>query len=310
MRSREETLRAIRDRFPNSSGMVSLSSMTTWRTGGPAVVASADSLEDLARLLEYTWSENIPWLVLGQGSNVLAADEGCLELIIRLEGALTKATWKLEDGSWRLSCGAGTRLPSMSGAACTRGAAGLEFAVGIPGTVGGGVFMNAGAYGSSISRFLVNVTALDSRGSTRIIALEDCDFGYRRSRFQSESWIVAGAELELPFGDPGRLRAEASRILELRRKKFPLEHPNAGSVFRKPAEDIPPGKLIEEAGLKGTAIGGAEVSWKHANFIVNRGGATSADIRALVDLVRERVLESSGILLEEEIVCIGRFQGS
>ncbi len=282
-----------------------LSCLTTWRTGGPAVVVTAGTAGMLAGILDLTFEEGIPWFVLGQGSNVLAADSGCTELVIRLGGELTSHTWSREGVMWELSCGGGAHLPSVSGAACTRGAAGLEFAVGIPGTVGGAVFMNAGAYGSSVSRTISGVKVLDRHGSVRIIPGEECGFGYRHSIFQDEKLIIVSAVLRLGSGDPEALRSEARRILALRRDRFPLEYPNAGSVFRKPADDIPPGRLIEDAGLKGRTVGGAMVSRKHANFIINTGSATSDDIRKLIDVVRKTVLDFSGITLEEEIRYLG-----
>lgn len=259
----------------------------------------------LADLLGLIFSEGIPWFVLGLGSNVLASDEGCREVVIRLSGAMTRTEWHLSGNRWHLRAGSGVHLPSLSGAACSRGASGLEFAIGIPGTVGGAVFMNAGAYGSSIADFLKSVKVLDYRGSTDRIPVEECGFGYRYSRFQEERTVITGLEMSLESDDSAALRCEAKRILSLRRKKFPLQYPSAGSVFRKPGDGISPGKLIEDAGLKGRSVGGAEVSRKHANFIINTGEATSDDIAELIDIVRKSVLSSSGILLKEEIRYLG-----
>lgn len=283
-----------------------LSELTTWRTGGPAVSVTVTSTGMLADLLALTFKEGISWFILGQGSNVLASDAGCGEVIIRLFGDMSKIRWRPLESGWVLKSGGGVHLPSLSGAACSRGAAGLEFAIGIPGTVGGAVFMNAGAYGNSISDCLKSVSVLDFRGSENIIDRDECCFGYRFSRFQDEKTVITGVEMLLGVDDPGVLRSEGKRILDLRRKKFPLQHPNAGSVFKKPEEGIPPGKLIEDAGLKGKTAGGAMVSEKHANFIINTGDATSADIAELIDTVREVVFEKSGILLKEEIRYLGR----
>ncbi len=260
----------------------------------------------LADLLGLTFREGIPWFILGQGSNVLASDSGCREVIIRLSGDMAETAWHRSEKGWNIIIGGGVHLPVLSGVACNRGASGLEFAIGIPGTVGGAVFMNAGAYGNSISDFLKSVSVLDYRGSGNIIVGEECCFGYRFSRFQKERAVITGVELSLGIDDPASLRSEGKRILELRRKKFPLQYPNAGSVFRKPDEGVPPGKLIEDAGLKGRTVGGARVSCKHANFIINTGKATSDDIAELIDIVREYVLASSGILLKEEIRYLGR----
>jgi len=280
--------------------------MTTWQVGGAAVSITAASSGMLADILGLLSREEIPWFVLGQGSNLLASDSGCDEIIIRLSGNLAKCKWSSTENGWTLACGAGVHLPSLSGAACSRGAAGLEFAIGIPGTVGGAVFMNAGAYGNSISDLLRSVSVLDSSGSVDIIDIDKCGFGYRSSRFQDERNIVTEVTLSLGAGNPAVLRSEGKRVLELRRRKFPLQYPNAGSVFRKPVEGIPPGKLIEDAGLKGTRAGGAMVSDKHANFIINTGDAASADIEELIEIVRKRVLSFSGIQLKEEIRYLGR----
>ncbi|MCK4806048.1 MAG: UDP-N-acetylmuramate dehydrogenase [Candidatus Aegiribacteria sp.] len=306
MNSVEFTYDLLREHFPADVEILQLRELTTWQTGGPAVSVTVTSSGMLADLLGLTFREGIPWFILGQGSNVLASDSGCREVIIRLSGAMSETAWYRSENGWDLIIGGGVRLPSLSGAACSRGASGLEFAIGIPGTVGGAVFMNAGAYGNSISDFLKSVSVLDYTGSANTIAGEECCFGYRFSRFQKERAVITGIKLSLGIDDPAVLRSEGKRILELRRKKFPLQYPNAGSVFRKPDEGIPPGKLIEDAGLKGRIVGGAMVSCKHANFIINTGEATSDDIAELIDNVREYVLACSGILLKEEIRYLGR----
>ncbi len=296
----------IRKHFPEDVEIIQLREFTTWKTGGPAVSIDVSSFTMLADLLGITSGEGIPWFILGQGSNILASDYGCEEIIIRLTGDMAKTSWYPSGNGWILRSGGGVHLPSLSGAACGKGASGLEFAIGIPGTVGGAVFMNAGAYGHSISDVLTSVSVLDRRGSKDIVDVGDCCFGYRFSRFQDEKSVVIEVEMSLATDDPVSLRTEGKRILHLRRKKFPLEYPCAGSVFKKPEEGVPPGKLIEDAGLKGRRTGGAMVSEKHANFIVNTGSATSDDIAGLIETVKESVLSMSGILLEEEIRYLGR----
>ncbi|NOQ23028.1 MAG: UDP-N-acetylmuramate dehydrogenase [Candidatus Aegiribacteria sp.] len=306
MNSVESTCSLLREHFPGDVEILQLRDLTTWQTGGPAVSATVTSSVMLADLLGLTAREGIPWFILGQGSNILASDEGCREVVIRLSGSMALTAWHRFESGWNLVIGGGVHLPSLSGAACSRGASGLEFAIGIPGTVGGAVFMNAGAYGNSVADSLKSVTVLDYRGSANTIVGEECCFGYRFSRFQKERTVITGVELSLGIDDPAVLRSEGKRILELRRKKFPLQYPNAGSVFRKPDEGIAPGKLIEDAGLKGRTVGGARVSRKHANFIINTGKATSEDIMELIDIVRESVLACSGMLLKEEIRYLGR----
>jgi len=306
LNSPDSLYRLLRERFAAEVRFTQLSELTTWRTGGPALSVNAGSKGMLADILGLMSEEGLPWFILGQGSNILASDSGCRELIIQLSGTIAETVWRRSEEGWILETGGGVHLPSLSGAACTKGASGLEFAIGIPGTVGGAVFMNAGAYGCSISDNLVSVSVLDNNGASREVLRDDCGFEYRSSRFHEEIAVIAGADFLLGYDDPKALRSEGRRILELRRAKFPLRYPNAGSVFRKPAEGIPPGKLIEDSGLKGTTVGGAKVSEKHANFIINMGSATSEDIAELIERVRSTVLSSSGILLKEEIRYLGR----
>ena len=305
MNSIESARGILSEQFPGEVNVLQLRELTAWRTGGSAVSITVTSAGMLADLLGLTFSEGIPWFILGLGSNVLASDAGCPEVIIRLSGGLARTGWHRSENGWDLKIGGGVHLPSLSGAACSRGASGLAFAIGIPGTLGGAVFMNAGAYGNSIADSLKSVTVLDYRGSVNTVPASECCFGYRSSRFQEERTIITGVEMSLETADPALLRSEGKRILELRRKKFPLQYPNAGSVFKKPGEDISPGRLIEDAGLKGRSVGGAEVSRRHANFIINTGKATSDDIAELINIVRESVFTCSGVLLEEEIRYLG-----
>lgn len=296
----------LKERYPDAVRSIRLSEWTTWQVGGPAISIVVSSTGMLSDLLGVLRQEGMEWFLIGRGSNILASDDGCSSIIIRLAGDLASVRWEHSGSRWKLSCGGGTRFPSLSGVACSKGASGLAFAIGIPGTVGGAVFMNAGAYGSSVSDMLTEVDVVDSDGNVRVIRKAECGFSYRSSRFQKEPFIVTGAMFQLNEADPAALRSEARRILQMRRDKFPLEFPNAGSVFRRPFEGPPPGKLIEDSGLKGRAVGGAMVSEKHANFIVNTGNASSADILKLVDVVREEVFSMSGILLKEEIRYLGR----
>lgn len=296
----------LKEHYPDAVQSIQLSEWTTWQVGGPAVSIVVSSTGMLSDLLGVLRQEGIQWFLIGRGSNILASDDGCSEIVIRLAGDLASVRWEHSGSRWKISCGGGSRFPSLSGVACSKGASGLTFAIGIPGTVGGAVFMNAGAYGSSIQDILTEVDVVDSDGNERVIRNTECDFSYRSSRFQKEALIVTGAMFLLNEADPSTLKLEARRVLQMRREKFPLEYPNAGSVFRKPFEGPPPGTLIEDSGLKGRTVGGAMVSEKHANFIVNTGQASSNDILKLVDVVREEVFSMSGILLKEEIRYLGR----
>jgi UDP-N-acetylmuramate dehydrogenase len=296
----------LQEHFPGASRGVHLRDLTTWRIGGPALCVTVTGQGMLSDLLALFHAEGIGWFVLGRGSNILAADGGTDLVLVGLAGELALARWERRGDSWNLCCGAGVRLPSLSGAACTRGAAGLAFAAGIPGTIGGAIFMNAGAYGGTISDHLAFVRVTDRCGEPREMAPQECGFSYRRSLFQEGGRIVTSAGFLFPEGDSRALRADAVSVLALRREKLPLDLPSAGSVFRRPPGGDPPGKLIEDSGLKGRSVGGAMVSNRHANFIVNTGGASSSDVSALVAIVKGEVLAKTGTLLEEEILYLGR----
>lgn len=297
--------RLVCERFPRMASDLALRDFTTWRVGGPAVALRPRSRGELSDALGVLGEEGVPWFVLGRGSNVLAPDLGYDGVVILLSGLLAGVTWHMSDSGFSVDAGAAASLPPLAGAACMKGAGGLAFAAGIPGTIGGAVCMNAGAYGSSLSGLVEFVEAVGPGGAVRMLSAGECRFGYRSSCFQAGAWVVSGVRLSLPAADPALLRAEAAEHLSRRRETLPLDMPNAGSVFRRPSDDRPPGRLIEEAGLKGLSCGGAMVSRRHANFIVNTGGATSADIARLIDTVRERVEAATGTTLVEEIVYMG-----
>ncbi len=291
------------DASPGRFEVIQLSEFTTWGIGGPSASIAVNSPDELIQTVELLSIRSIPWVVMGRGSNTLAPTEGWHGVVIFLRGAFSEFSF---DGSV-ISAGAGAHLPGLAGTACSRGLTGLVFAVGIPGTVGGALFMNAGAYGSSISDFVEEVRVLRPDGSIDYLTSEGCGFGYRSSLFQKNGSIILGTVLKLSegFRSGNELRREAREILQLRREKFPLHAPNAGSVFRRPDSGPPPGKLIEDCGLKGYRMGGAMVSTVHANFIENTGGATSSDVMNLIDHVVEKVRQASGITLKREIRQLG-----
>lgn len=298
-------LQEVRDRFGSMVSTVPLRDATTWRIGGPGLVLDLPGVDALSEALSLAESTGVPWFVLGRGSNVLAADEGYDGMVVRLSGRLAGYSIRRRGRGYVMQAGGGASLPSAAGAACMAGATGLEFACGIPGTIGGAVFMNAGAYGGSMSDLVTVVTAVSPDGSVVRLDGVDCGFGYRDSVFQRRRMVVAGVELYMPEGDVFDIRREASRLLDERRHKYPLDLPNAGSVFKRPPDGPPPGRLLEDAGMKGVREGDAEVSPVHANFIVNRGRATAAEVRRLIERARKAVLKRSGISLEEEIRYLG-----
>lgn len=293
----------ILDSAPGKLEIITLSKFTTWQIGGEVVSITVFSIAELAESVLFLEKNSIPWQVLGRGSNTLAPSKGWTGVVVRLSGELAEFSFNGEF----LHAGGGAHLPSMAASACSRGLSGLVFAVGIPGTCGGAVFMNAGAYGSSISNFVHKITVVHIDGNIEYLSSKDCGFGYRFSNFQKSGSIIAEVTLKLFEGLSSKeeLRRDARSILQKRRDSFPLHSPNAGSVFRRPHNGPPPGKLIEDCGLKGVKIGGAMVSFTHANFIENIGKATSEDVIDLIELVIKQVKKISGITLKTEVRVLG-----
>ncbi|MBQ2987719.1 MAG: UDP-N-acetylmuramate dehydrogenase [Clostridia bacterium] len=275
-----------------------LSSHSTMRVGGPAALAAFPTCADeLSALIARAGEGGVRYIIVGNASNILFSDRGFDGLAI-FTTAMRRVSW---NGS-AVTAECGASLTGLAAAATKKGLSGLEFAFGIPGTVGGAVYMNAGAYGSQISAVL---TASEYLRDGVIHRREAADhaFGYRTSVYRSTDDVILSAEFTLTPGDPEAIAAKAKQNMESRRSKQPLEYPNAGSVFKRP-EGAFPGALIEQAGLKGLRIGGAEISEKHANFIINRGNATADDILRLTETAQKRVYSQFGILLETEIIHI------
>ena len=274
-----------------------LAAHTTWRIGGPAeLLAEPADRDDLLLCLGWARSRGIPWRLLGNGSNLLVRDAGVRGLVVRTRRALDGVAI---EGS-RLRAGAGASLPAVANLAAARGLAGLEFAAGIPGTVGGALVMNAGWHEHEIGTLVREVEFLERGGSLATLSREDCAFGYRRSALRARPGVVLGAVLVLSPGDPAEIRARLDGYAASRRKNQPTELPSCGSVFLKPEGDFA-GRLIEAAGLKGARIGDMQVSPKHANFFVNLGRATSADALALIERVEREVESRFGVRLAREV---------
>lgn len=272
-----------------------LSLHTTFRIGGPArFFAVPQTAEQTAALLDYARETGLRHTVIGNGSNLLVPDEGYDGLVIRMPE---------EEPVWhenQVTVGAGFSLARLAAQAAERGLGGLAFAQGIPGTVGGAVVMNAGAYGGEIADTLVESVCYTPEGIFRLTAGEH-DFSYRHSVYSDQPQrIVLGAVFRLVPTDRAQLAAEMADYALRRREKQPLEYPSAGSTFKRPAGHFA-GKLIEDAGLKGFAVGGAQVSEKHAGFVINRGGATCADVLSLMEQVQHTVYARFGVMLEPEV---------
>ena len=272
---------------------------TSFRIGGPADIAVKPETEaQLATAVFLLKKQNIPFYPVGKASNLLFDDAGFRGAVLFCGGLKGLS---VQGNTLTAACG--ETLTGTAAHACEAGLSGLEFAFGIPGSVGGGVCMNAGAYGGEIAAVLESCRLLDT-GTLEIAEKtnEEMRFSYRHSLVSDRpEYLVLSAVFRLSAGDKAQIRAQMDDLMRRRREKQPLEYPSAGSVFKRPAPDVYMGRLIEEAGLKGTSIGGAAVSPKHAGFIVNTGNAAAADVRALVRLVQDRIRERNGFVPECEI---------
>lgn len=276
---------------------------TTFKLGGEArFLLEPTSEVELETALDWVRSRDLPLFVMGRGSNLVVSDAGWPGAIVCLGASFTGAEWTGSGATAR----AGTRLTEFVTQAVGRGLAGLEKLAGIPGTVGGAVFINAGAYGQEFGDRVVRVKSLSRDGIRRERTREECRFGYRCSAFRDNGEVVVSATVALEPGDVESLRAGVRETQKARVDKQPLDLPNAGSLFKRPPGGFA-SKMVEEAGLKGFRVGNAAISEKHAGFAVNLGGATATDVWELSREVVRRVQESHGVTLEREVVFLGEF---
>lgn len=284
----------------------SMSKHTTFRTGGNAkYFVTAQSQKALVELLKFCKENQRKYYILGNGSNLLVRDEGYDGIMIRLGEEFQEV--KLMDSSegefYYLQAGAGVILANVSKVAVAESLTGLEFAFGIPGSVGGAMVMNAGAYGGEMKQVVSKVTILKDDMSVQEYTAEEMAFGYRDSILKHQGGIVLSATFCLAKGDKGTIQATMDDLTKQRREKQPLEYPSAGSTFKRP-EGYFAGKLIQDAGLKGYRVGGAMVSEKHAGFVINYDKATATDIITLMEDVSRMVKEQSGVTLEPEVIIL------
>ena len=274
---------------------------TTFRVGGPArYFVSPAGEEELAAVLQLCRKEGMPYYILGNGSNLLISDQGYDGVMILMGDGFMEL--KKSDTLWE--CGAGLLLSRIAKEALADSLTGFEFAAGIPGTLGGAVVMNAGAYGGEMRDIIRSVRVMDPKGHILELDASQMDFGYRHSCVAENRYIVLSAKLELQRGEKDRIQAQMEELAARRREKQPLEYPSAGSTFKRP-EGYFAGKLIQDAGLRGFRIGGAQVSEKHCGFVVNRDQATAEDIRTLCYEIQKKVKDTFGVDLECEIRMLG-----
>ena len=271
---------------------------TTFRIGGPAdYYITVYNTEQLRKVIALCISEKIEYMILGNGSNLLVDDDGLRAAVIRLAGEFKEITHSGDD----VTCGAGTTLARLCTYAMQNSLSGLEFAFGIPGTVGGAVYMNAGAYGGEMKDVLTRVTHLTADGRIETVSASALNLSYRFSEYKNNDSVILFAVFSLKDGNKDEIKALMDDIMNRRVTKQPLEYPSAGSVFKRP-EGAFAGALIEQCGLKGATVGGAQVSTKHSGFIINIGNATCRDVMDLISMVQKTVKEKTGFTLEREII--------
>lgn len=279
-----------------------MSRHTTFRAGGPAEYYVRPKRAQIAEILALCKTYGIPWLVIGNGSNLLVGDKGISGLVIELG----RETSEIQVKGSVVKAEAGAMLSAVARFAAVHGLTGMEFASGIPGTIGGAVVMNAGAYGGEMKQIVKSVTVLTMEGQEQKLSLEELQFGYRHSCIPENGYIVLDTELALKPGDLVKIQEEMEKLRCQRLKKQPLEYASAGSTFKRP-EGYFAGKLIEDAGLRGFRVGDAQVSEKHCGFVINRGSATAAELSELIRQVQDKVEANSGVRLETEVRFLGNF---
>lgn len=300
MRVTEKLINDIRSALPGLEMHENepMSAHCSFRIGGPArLMACPASGAEAAVLLRLLREADAPVELMGKGTNLLVADEGLDAVVVRLGEAISGA--ELLPGD-RVRAGAGISLAKLAVFAAEAGLSGLEFAHGIPGSLGGAVFMNAGAYGGEMKDVLESAEIALPDGTVREVPAEELELSYRHSALEGSGALVTAATVKLTPAEPEAIRARMRELMEKRRASQPLDMPSAGSTFKRPVGGYA-AALIDQAGLKGFAIGGAQVSEKHAGFVINRGGATFDDVLRLMEHIQKTVLEKSGVRLEPEV---------
>ena len=290
-------LKNITKIIPNAIFDEEMKKHTSFRIGGKAdCFISVSNVDELKNTISYCKENNIPFMVMGNGSNLLVSDNGIRGVVIQLSKGFSDCTI---DGN-TVVASAGILLSKLASELLNASLTGFEALSGIPGTLGGAIFMNAGAYGTEIKDVVTSIDYINKDGEIKTMTVEDAQLGYRRSIFQQNEGIIIGATLVLKKGEYNQIKQEMSEYKKRRNEKQPIEMPSAGSTFKRP-QGYFAGKLIQDCDLMGFSIGGAQVSEKHAGFVVNTGGATAKDVMALIEHIQKTVFEKFGVMLEPEV---------
>ncbi|MCD8021258.1 MAG: UDP-N-acetylmuramate dehydrogenase [Clostridiales bacterium] len=274
---------------------------TSFRIGGPAdIFVQPATIDEVWQVLSMARDKKVPFFVMGNGSNLLVSDEGFRGMILHMGGNLRDIS---VEGDM-IYAQAGAMLGNVARTALEYGLTGMEFAAGIPGSLGGAVCMNAGAYGGEMKDILVDAEVLTPDGEIKTLSVDELELSYRHSVIFERNYVVLAAHIRLSSGDKSQIKIRMDELAQARKEKQPLEYPSAGSTFKRP-QGYFAGKLIQDAGLKGYTVGGAQVSEKHSGFVVNRGGATAEEVLFLMQQVRRKVKERFGVELEPEVRLLG-----
>lgn len=275
---------------------------TSFKIGGPAdIFVECESADDVIVAIDICKKESVPYMILGNGSNLLVSDDGIEGAVIHIGSKMSAIAITGET----VVCESGCLLSTLANAVQRESLSGLEFAAGIPGSLGGGVYMNAGAYGGELRDVIESVRYIDSSGNVKTAEKDELDFSYRHSMFSGKDYVILSVTMKLKKGNPDEIRAEMTELNKRRCEKQPLEFPSAGSTFKRP-EGYFAGKLIQDAGLMGYSVGGAQVSEKHAGFVINTGNATAEDVLNLIEHIKKTVFEKFEVTLEPEVRITGR----
>lgn len=303
----EQLLHKLSEAVPSQQILVneSMSNHTTFRVGGAAdIFVEMETLCQLKNVLAILRFEGLTRLnkdfyLIGNGSNLLVSDKGIRGVVLHL----SKQYSHIEARETVLVCEAGAALATIAKAACENALTGFEFAAGIPGSLGGAIVMNAGAYGGEMKQVIKSVLLMAPDGTLVEKSVAEMKFSYRHSLLKEQDFIVVSAQIALERGNQSQIRAKMEELAARRREKQPLEYPSAGSTFKRP-EGYFAAKLIEDAGLRGFCVGDAQVSEKHCGFVINKGKATAQDIYTLIEQVQKKVYETSGVMIEPEVICL------